>query len=132
MSQILIAEDKPSSRELIRILLEANGHIVHESSDGEEALQKARQYLPDLIILDLQMPKLDGWGVAAELRKHPKFSRIPILALTASAMPADRDRALAAGCSAYLAKPVDFNFLRAEVERLLGAGQLRKHSSVSR
>src|SRR5437868_6536209 len=119
MKRILIAEDRPSSRELIRAVLESAGYAVLEAGDGEEALDKALNSPVDLIILDLQMPKVDGFGVVGSLRKEPRFVNIPILALTASAMQGDRERALAAGFSAYIAKPVDLNLLRLEIQRLV-------------
>lgn len=119
MKRILVAEDRPSSRELICTVLESAGYEVLQAEDGEEALEKARQNAVDLIILDLQMPKLDGFGVLSSLRRDARWAATPILALTASAMQGDRERALEAGFSAYIPKPVDLRALRAEIERLL-------------
>jgi len=82
MKRVLIADDKETSRELIRTVLESAGHAVSEASDGFEALQYARQLQPDLVILDLHMPGLDGFGVLAELRRDRNFAAIPIMALT--------------------------------------------------
>ena len=85
------------------------------------SLQKALDNPVDLIILDLQMPKLDGFGVLGALRKEERFARTPILALTANAMYGDRERALEAGFSSYIAKPVDLKALRSEIQRFLGS-----------
>lgn len=120
MKRILVAEDRPASLELIRTVLESAGYEVIEALDGQEALEKATGNAVDLVLLDLQMPKIDGFGVLASLRKEPRFARIPIVALTASAMQGDRERALRAGFSAYIPKPVNLAVLRSEMDRLTG------------
>ena len=119
MKRILIADDKATSRELLRTVLERQGYMVTEAADGEEALEKAQAETPDLILLDLQMPVRTGYEVLGELRQDPRYTSLPVIALTASAMPGDRERALAAGFTAYIAKPVALAQLRAEVQRLL-------------
>ncbi len=119
MKKILIADDKPTSRELIRTVLETLGYEITEAADGLEAVRFAREARPDLIVLDLHMPGLDGFGVLAELRGEKDFEKTPIMALTASAMQGDRERALAAGFSSYVSKPIPLTALRAEVQRLL-------------
>lgn len=116
---ILIADDRPSSRELLRTVLERTGYEVIEAEDGEEAVSRARSRRPDLILLDLQMPRLDGYGVLEQLRRDPQMHAIPVLALTASAMQGDRERILAAGFTDYLAKPAGPEILRETVARLL-------------
>ena len=120
MKRVLVADDKATGRELIRTVLEQCGHSVFEAGDGIEAVRKARELLPDLIILDLHMPELDGFGVFREIRADERFNATPIVALTASAMQGDRERALSAGFTSYLAKPISLNVLRSEMERLLG------------
>ena|SRR6266567_3669773 len=122
MKRVLIADDKATSRELIRTVLETCGHAISEASDGIEALRYAREFEPDLIILDLHMPGVDGFGVLAELRRDGKFAATPIMALTASAMQGDRERAIAAGFDSYVSKPIPLPALREEVERLLRRG----------
>ncbi len=122
MKRILVAEDRPGSLELIRTVLESAGYEVIEATDGQEAVEKASGSSVDLFLLDLQMPKVDGFGVVAQLRKDPRFASTPIVALTASAMHGDRERALAAGFSSYIAKPVDLAALRSELKRLIGGG----------
>lgn len=116
---ILIADDRASSRELLRTVLERAGYRVLEAEDGEQALVQARSGQPELVLLDLQMPGLDGFGVLAELRGDPRFRDLPIVALTASAMRGDREKILEAGFTEYLAKPASPETLRETVARLL-------------
>lgn len=122
MKRILIVDDKATSRELLRSVLENQGHAVIEASNGEEALEKTQSEAPDLILLDLQMPVRNGYEVLEELRKEPAYAKLPIIALTASAMQGDREKALAAGFTAYLTKPAALATIRTEIQRLLDAG----------
>ena len=117
---ILIADDRSSSRELLRVVLERAGYDVLEAQDGEAALELIRTRELDLVLLDLQMPKLDGLAVLEALRGDPRFASLPVVALTASAMRGDRERILEAGFTAYLAKPAGPELLRETVARLLG------------
>ena len=119
MKRILIVDDKATSRELLRTVLEKYGYAILEAADGGEAIEKARTENPDLILLDLQMPVRNGYEVLNELRQDPRYAALPIIALTASAMQGDREKALAAGFTAYLPKPVTLAHLRDEVHRLL-------------
>lgn len=118
-SLILIADDRASSRELLRIVLERAGYAIIEAEDGEAAVEQALTANPDLILLDLQMPRLDGYGVLAKLRSNPRFTNTPVLALTASAMSGDREKILAAGFTEYLSKPAGPELVREAVARLL-------------
>ncbi len=117
--KVLVADDNATSRELVRAVLEQSGHVVYEAANGMEAVRRAREVDPDLILLDLHMPALDGFGVLKELQGDEKFSSTPIVALTASAMQGDRERALSVGFTGYIAKPISLNALRGEIERLL-------------
>ena len=117
--RILIADDRPSSRELLRLVLERSGYEVIEAEDGVQAVDRARTGNPDLILLDLQMPVLDGYGVLAALRSETRFRNLPVLALTASAMRGDRERIMEAGFTDYLAKPAGPEIVRETVARLL-------------
>lgn len=117
--RILIADDKASSRELVRTILENLGYVIEEASDGVEALEAVQTSSPDLVLLDLQMPRLTGQEVLTRLRADVRFVDLPVVALTASAMAGDRERALAAGFTSYLAKPVTLSTLRTEIRRLL-------------
>ena len=127
MKKILIAEDRPSSRELIRTVLEGCGYSVAEAVDGRQAVEVARRENPDLLIVDLQMPALDGLVVLAEFRRDERFADVPIVALTASAMQGDRERALEAGFTEYITKPVNLRFLRQAINRLLDTAGLESH-----
>jgi len=118
--RVLIADDNPVSRELIREILEHDQYEVIEAGDGGEALAKAREHQPDLALLDIQMPVMDGNAVIREIRADPRLSHIPVAALTAYAMHGDRERALAAGFNSYITKPIEIPDFRAQVAKLLG------------
>jgi two-component system cell cycle response regulator DivK len=124
MKRILIVEDKPSSRELLRTVLEQLGYEVTEARDGEEGLELIHQQTPDLVLMDLQIPERNGYDVLQEIRKDPGLAHLPVLAVTASAMPGDQEKALAAGFTGYISKPVSLAHLRAEVNRLLGVKEV--------
>jgi CheY-like chemotaxis protein len=119
MSNILIAEDNPVNRELLRELLEMRGHTVAEACDGEEALRSIEQTQPDLVLLDIGMPLLDGFGVIRKIRENPRFASIPVVAVTAYAMQGDREKILSSRFDGYLSKPVDARSLVQELDRLL-------------
>jgi two-component system, cell cycle response regulator DivK len=130
---ILIADDRPSSRELLQLVLERAGYAVMEAADGEQALALTRAESPDLVLLDLQMPGLDGYAVLSALRQEARFRYLPVLALTASAMRGDRERILEAGFTDYLAKPAGPELLRETVARLLresAAGSLEREETA--
>lgn len=119
MKRVLVVDDRATSRELIRAILENSGYAVMEAGDGREAVKIALQIEPDLIILDLQMPNLDGYGALKLIRSDPRFKELPVVALTANAMQGDREKALSAGFTSYISKPVKLSLLRAELARLL-------------
>jgi two-component system, cell cycle response regulator DivK len=122
IKRILIVEDKATSRELLRTVLEQQGYSVDEAGDGDEALRRISAEAPDLVLMDLQMPARNGFEVVRELRKDPRLVNVPVVAVTASAMQGDREKALAAGFTSYLTKPLSLTLLREEVSRLLQAG----------
>ena len=117
---ILIADDYDDNRELLRLMLAADGYRVHEARDGRECVEAARAEAPDLALIDLSMPQLDGWGALRELRADPQTRSIPCVAVTAFAAEQDRRRALAAGFDAYVSKPFRARDLLDLVGRLLG------------
>ena len=119
MRKILVAEDDPASRELLLDILGAWGYDVVEACDGGEALRKIEETGPDLVLLDIQMPVLDGFAVLRQLRQDPRFAALPVVAVTAYAMRGDREKTLKAGFNAYLSKPVDATALRTRIEQLL-------------
>jgi CheY-like chemotaxis protein len=119
MKTILVAEDRDASRELVRTLLEHSGYLVLEATNGAEAVDVAKANMPDLVLLDLQMPLKNGFEVLHELRADDRFSSTPIVALTASAMLGDKEKALMQGFSSYLTKPISLATIRLELARLL-------------
>ncbi|MGB7131202.1 MAG: response regulator [Candidatus Sulfotelmatobacter sp.] len=119
MIRVLMAEDSPVNRELLREILESRGFEVEEAWDGEQALEKMGRSRPDILLLDIGMPKLDGFGVIRRVREDPNLANLPVLAVTAYAMRGDREKGLNAGFDGYLPKPVNPNSLFAEMERLL-------------
>lgn len=121
VKQILIVEDKATSRELLRAVLERQGYGVIEAKDGEEALQQLRTATLDLVLLDLQIPIRNGYDVLHTIRNDDRLAHLPVVALTASAMQGDREKALAAGFTGYIAKPVGPAQLRELVTQMLGA-----------
>ncbi|HEY1467597.1 MAG TPA: response regulator [Candidatus Acidoferrum sp.] len=122
---ILLADDNLPSRELMREILEASGHIIVEAVNGRDALDLVRRNQPELVFLDLQMPVLDGFSVIRELRSDVRFRSLPVVAVTASAMLCDRERAIAAGFDSYIAKPINLGEVRKQVE-LLSANDARR------
>lgn len=119
MARILIVEDNETNLELITYLLEAFGHISLIARDGQEALRVVQRDLPDLILADVHMPKMDGYELARQLKSNPVYRAIPLVAVTSLAMVADRDKALAAGFDGYIAKPIDPETLVIQVESFL-------------
>jgi two-component system cell cycle response regulator DivK len=104
---VLIIEDNEHNLYLMRFLLEKGGFVVTDARSGRQGIAAACDLYPDLILLDIQLPEMDGYAVAAELRTHPRLSATPIIAVTSYAMVGDRERALAAGATDYLEKPID-------------------------
>ena len=105
--KILVVEDNPTNMRVIRMVLGNKGYSLLEATDGEEALVVATEGHPDLIVMDIQLPKMDGLEVTRRLRQTPEFKQTPIIALTASAMEGDREKIMAAGCDEYISKPVN-------------------------
>lgn len=118
-TRILLVEDNPATIEVMQQELELLGYDVVVAKDGVEAVELAATGLPDLIVMDIALPKLDGLQAASQIRANPKTKAIPILAATARALPEDRGKCLASGCDDYLAKPFTHRELGAAIERLL-------------
>jgi CheY-like chemotaxis protein len=119
MKKILVAEDNPANRELMREVLTGRGYEVIEACDGQEALQKIEETRPDLVLLDIQLPVLDGFAVLTRLRENPDYKSLRVLAVTANAMREDREKGMKAGFDAYISKPIDIAALRVQVEKML-------------
>jgi CheY-like chemotaxis protein len=105
--KILVVEDNEQNRILMRQILKYHGYEVLEAADGEAGLKMAREHMPDLILLDLQMPVMGGFAVIRELRKTPELSKLKVMAVTSFAMKGDREKALEAGFDEYVTKPID-------------------------
>ncbi len=117
--KILIVEDDPVGLKLARDALQAIGFETDEATDGEDALYKVAQTPPDLIVMDIQLPGMDGLEVTRRLKNNLNTRSIPVIVVTARAIPGDADQALDAGCQAYLPKPLNFKEFVATVKRLL-------------
>jgi two-component system, cell cycle response regulator DivK len=120
MKTVLIAEDNPTNRELLRELLEIRGYKVAEACNGQEALAMVEAALPDILLLDISMPLLDGFSVVRKLRENPGLSSLLVVAVTAYAMQGDREKIMSSGFDGYLSKPVNARSLVHELDRLLG------------
>src|SRR6185295_2088730 len=108
---ILYVEDNKDNRMLIRRVLNAEGYTVHEAADAQEALKVLKTLHPNLILMDINMPDMDGYTLTAHIRALPNLGLVPIIALTANVMRGDRERSLEAGCDGYIQKPVDIDTL---------------------
>jgi two-component system, cell cycle response regulator DivK len=118
---ILIIEDNGQTLYLLTFILKKHGYDVVQARDGRAGVEKATQVVPALILLDIQLPVLDGYAVARELRSNPTLANVPIIAVTSYAMVGDRERILAAGCTDYIEKPIDPDTFMAQIEQCLAA-----------
>ena len=116
---ILVIEDNEQNRYLLTFLLEHSGYEVRSVADGARGIEAAQARVPALILLDIQLPTMDGYAVARALRQHEALKKIPIVAVTSYAMPGDRERALEAGCTGYIEKPINPETFVAEMELAL-------------
>jgi CheY-like chemotaxis protein len=119
MARILLVEDNEMNMDMLSRRLARRGHEVIPAVDGAEGVAKARLERPDLILMDMSLPGVDGWKAARQVKSAPETAHIPILALTAHAMAGDRERALAAGCDDYDTKPIDLARLVGKIDALL-------------
>ncbi len=120
--RILLVDDQADNRNLVRQICEWLGYQLTEAVNGEEAIRFARADLPDLILMDLELPELDGWAATVEIKANPATQGIPVIAVSAHVMPGERARALAAGCDDYVAKPISLEPFRELLGRYLGSG----------
>ena len=121
--KILIVEDNPQNMKLIEMILRAKDYTLLKATDGEEALDVAMKERPDLIIMDVWLPKMNGLEVTRRLRETPAFSRTPIIGVTAYAMKGDREKVIESGCDAYLSKPIDTRELPEVIAEMLARRQ---------
>ncbi|HEY0492314.1 MAG TPA: ATP-binding protein, partial [Candidatus Dormibacteraeota bacterium] len=118
-NRVLVVEDNPSNLDLARMVLEGNGFAVDTASNGFEGLEKARHLQPDLILMDMQLPGVDGLAVTRQLKADPATASIKVVALTANALKGSEEQALAAGCSGYIAKPIELKKFMLQVTNFL-------------
>jgi CheY-like chemotaxis protein len=119
MPKILVVEDNELNRDMLSRRLERRGYQVIVAVDGQEGVAMARSEAPDLVLMDMSLPVMDGWESTRQLKAAPETQSIPVIALTAHAMAADREKALEAGCDDYDTKPLEFPRLMAKIEALL-------------
>jgi two-component system, cell cycle response regulator DivK len=119
MATILYVEDNPENRLLVRRILQVEGFDVLEASNANQALEILESQNPDLILMDINMPEMDGYTLTARLKAIPRLIHVPIIALTANVMRGDRERTLEAGCDGYIQKPIDVDDLPEQVNRFL-------------
>ncbi len=120
-SKILVIEDNEKNRYLTTFILEKRGYQVFQAEDGQAGIALAQQVKPDLILLDIQLPVMDGYAVARELRQNGELRDVPIVAVTSYAMVGDREQVLAAGCVGYIEKPINPSTFIAEIEQYVPA-----------
>lgn len=118
-SLILYVEDNHDNRNLIRRVLEAEGYEMAEARNAQDALQKIQSIKPNLILMDINMPDMDGYALTARIRATPGFASVPIVAVTANVMRGDREKSLEAGCDGYIQKPIDIDTLSQQIDRFL-------------
>jgi two-component system cell cycle response regulator DivK len=124
-NRVLVVEDTEDNRRILRDLLASAGYDVVEAMDGAEGLSAVARYMPDLVLLDIQLPVIDGYEVARRLKADPKTRDVPIIAVTSYALTGDEEKSRAAGCNAYVAKPFSPKHLLATIRRFLpGDGPL--------
>jgi two-component system cell cycle response regulator DivK len=116
---ILYVEDNPDNRSLIRRVLESESYAVVEAINAQQALEKLESNAIDLVLMDINMPEMDGYTLTAKIKAIQKFSKIPIVAVTANVMRGDREKSLGAGCDGYIQKPIDIDTLSQQIERFI-------------
>jgi two-component system cell cycle response regulator DivK len=128
-ARVLLIEDNAQNRYLATFLLEKSGHEVQQAESGPKGLEMAETMLPDLIILDIQLPGMDGYAVAEALKSSPTCQSIPIVAVTSYAMVGDREKSFAAGAQGYIEKPINPQTFVAELEHIMMASRPKKDRS---
>ncbi len=116
---VLYIEDNPDNRLLVKRVLLSEDYALLEAGNAHEALEVLRRARPDLILMDINMPDVDGYSLTAQIKAMPGFERVPILALTANVMRGDKEKTLEAGCDGYIQKPIDIDQLSREIEKYI-------------
>ncbi len=117
---VLVIEDNEQNLYMITFILEYHGYEVIQVRDGASGIRVAAETSPDLILLDIQLPEMDGYAVARRLRAEPEFNHVPIVAVTSHAMTGDREKTIKAGCTGYIEKPINPDTFISEIEKYLG------------
>ncbi|NTU74739.1 MAG: response regulator [Anaerolineaceae bacterium] len=118
---ILVIEDNIDNLDLIRFLLEQEGYEILTAMDGKNGLKICEEQKPDMVLLDLTLPEIDGWHLASRLKKSPETASIRVIAITAHVLPGDRERAFEAGCDGYITKPLDINNFPVTIKEYLSS-----------
>jgi len=121
-AKILYIEDNPDNRVLVRRLLQSEGYTMLEAENASSALQVLEQTRPALILMDINMPDVDGYTLTNQIKAMPELARVPVVAITANVMRGDRERVLSAGCDGYIEKPIDVDIFLDQIARFLEAG----------
>lgn len=116
---ILYIEDNPDNRMLVRRVLEAEGYQVVEAEDGLEGIECLQSTIPDLVLMDINLPEMSGYEVTARLKQMPSTALVPVIAMTANVMKGDREKTLNAGCDGYISKPINIDTLPDEIAKFL-------------
>ena len=122
MAKILIVEDNEMNRDMLSRRLERRGFAIVMAMDGQQGVDMARSEKPDLILMDMSLPVMDGWTATQTIKADAELAKIPVIALTAHAMAGDREKAMAAGCDDYDTKPIDLTRLLPKIEKYAGPG----------
>ena len=130
MAKLLVVEDNEINRDMMVRRLQRRGYTIVSAVDGQQAIDMTRSENPDLILMDMSLPVVDGWEATRQIKNDPCINRIPVIGLTAHAMVGDRDKALNAGCDDYATKPVEFEKLVELINRLIGAVQNGRNQAV--
>ncbi|MGE5264978.1 MAG: response regulator [Acidobacteriota bacterium] len=119
VARILVVEDNPDNSDLVVDVLTLRGHEVIQAANGREGVEMARVRHPDLILMDISLPIVDGFAATEEIKRDPQLKPVPVIALTAHAMAGDEKRALAAGCNGYITKPIDIKTFANRIQAFL-------------
>ena len=117
---ILYVEDNFDNRMLVRRVLEAEGYRVVEAENGTQGIERLQSEIPDLVLMDINLPEIDGYEVTKRFKQLPSMAKVPVIAMTANVMKGDREKTLAAGCDGYIPKPIDIDTLPDQIARFLG------------
>jgi two-component system cell cycle response regulator DivK len=120
---ILYIEDNTDNRTLVRRVLQIEGYQVVEAESGFRAFEILRTEIPDLVLMDINLPDMDGYEITTRLKQMPTLARVPVIAMTANVMKGDREKTLAAGCDGYISKPIDIDTLPSQIARFLRKNQ---------